>query len=345
MQVHFDESATIPSLIQSRLAFKQIHFLLTGRKFKSLYKYFSLVKEYVKSKMGGELLDISHSMVQTVKTNVDDIADAAMNFIDTTIIPTIHSDSLPAFATEIVLENGVVAVPVTAAVNRKSEKVSDSVTKMVVQGFECCFGVDKNYRSVGMFLEKVETDSIEEVLTPFHGIKPRINSNWMSSKEDPSLSVFWKYDKTLRKEERIMSIELTLFNVEVLLNDLFGVKLESKINQHKVLLNEKKNKTSGSSTPSKLPTSPRSPRSENSKVSKESTLSIRRFAKGNTQNALLEWIEKKYKGMAVTFNISECELLAEDHLHKAQISSSSPYAKEAEGIVNGLVNELTEKKD
>ena len=47
-------------------------------------------------------------------------------------------------------------------------------------------------------------------------------------------------NKTVTKTERIMSMNLTLFNVQVLLNNLFGVKLDQKMASMRSEIDEKK---------------------------------------------------------------------------------------------------------
>ncbi|BFU19712.1 hypothetical protein EHI8A_065510 [Entamoeba histolytica HM-1:IMSS-B] len=326
MQVKFDESDSVPALIMSQLYFKQIHFDLHHKSFRNIYEYVQQIKEYVQSKMGGEISTFGNKITSTVKESADDITTSAINFVDQSFIPAFRSTEIPAIGLEIVLDDGVVCVPVTSIVQSKEKGGEEGYySKMKVKGLQLCFGLDKQFRSIGIFLESVITEQLETILSPFNGISPKLNSEWISTEEDPSVSFIWKYDKTQPKTERIMSVELTLFNVQVLLNNLFGVKLEQVIQQKELELT---NKIQG-----KSPRIPSTPRKEVEK--KEPTEKTKK---------LIEWVESKYKGMAVTVNVSECELIAEDHLHKATVSSASPYAKQAECIVNNLMQELNEIK-
>ena len=343
MEIKFDDvNDSEPVLILALLEFKNMEFNLRGDKYVNIYDYFNQIKTYVKSKMGNEVVDLGSKMKDNVNNNLEQIEKDTMEFIDNSFIPSFDKTDLPTVIVNVSLDEGRLALPVTTIVNRKNINKDDlnQVSKGMTKGFKLCFAMDKEYTTLGAFLEKIETKKLEKILTPFNGIYPKNNSEWLSSEDDPSVKFIWKYDKRIKKDQRIMGVELSLFNVKVMLNSLFGVQLEQALNMQ--IDDEEKKKEEEKKEQEK-----KEEKKEETKEEIEKREEEEKKKKEKTQQ-LIDWVEKRYKGMTVKVNISECELFAEDHLHKATISSASPYGKQAEGIVNDLnkqLNELQERND
>ncbi|ELP90388.1 hypothetical protein EIN_015470 [Entamoeba invadens IP1] len=338
----FDERENVPSVLLFRLKFPQLKFEMTHSRFRNVYGYFREIIEYVKTKIGGEVVQFGSKVKEKAKEKADDIAESAMAFIDTSVIPTFRSEDLPTFIVQIILDDGVVTVPVTSILQRVEKGGDDKLfSRMVVHDFQLCFALDKQYRSVGMFLGSVITDRLEPVLAPFNGISPKIQNEKVEVKDKPAVSFVWQYDKTKPKTERVMSINLTLFNVQVKLTDLFGLDV--------------KNPNSPRYSPGLL--SPGLGEKGDTKVDKEKDETVEKTVKliktvserkkeekSDKTKKLLSWVETKYKGMEVMVNVSECDLVAEDHLHKITMSTTSIFAKQAEDTVDTLIDQLNKSK-
>ena len=334
-KIIFDDITSTPSMILSQLYINQIKFTMTHTQYRNIYEYFSQIKHFITSQVGGTVSDFGNKISETVKENKDDLTSTTMTFIDESVIPTFSEMDLPAIIFQMKLDGGHICVPITSIVQRHENGGNESMKSiMEVNGLQMCIGIDNHFRSVGIFLENVFTKELEQILSPFNGIIPKNNSDWISTEEDPSVSFIWKYDKTVPESDRIMSMNLTLFNVQVLLNNLFGVKLDQTLSTMRSEIDDKKQ--------GKLPSSGIDNIDQIDQI--ENDNKEKKEDNQEENSAFMSWIQEKYKGMSVTLNISECELVAEDHLHKATVSSASPYAKQAEGIVYDLVNELEQTK-
>ncbi|KAL7721362.1 Chorein N-terminal domain-containing protein [Entamoeba marina] len=275
------------------------------------------------------LILVKHSFENL--TNIDDITDTVLNFVDTSIIPTIFSNYLPAFGLEVVLNKGVVSIPITAIVETDKILESDDTTKMVVSGLTYCFSTDEESHNVGVFIDKIITENIEEILSPFEGITSREPSQWLPLMENPNFSLIWKYDKTQKETERVMSVDLVLYNVEVKLNKLLGIEMEKIFDTPEEDYNIFEPLAMSTKLTSMIP-------------DEYVTQTIQEVVTTKSQNMLMEWFSKKYKGMMFFVNISDCRLTARDNRNSASVSTSNLYEKQTEEIITQLKDELQMKK-